>query len=97
MIKQKEIKTNKKLKMRIRHHLQCQCSSPLHTIILERDDEWNEKSLTFILFRYKSFWGRFKACLNYLFGQGTLDFDSYLLRPEDVPKFKEWLDDGQPV
>ena len=73
-------------------YLECECSCPVHMIRLVRDDVWNEKTMVFHLVRYKSFWGRLKACYHYLFGEMDLDYDSYLMKPEDKIKFEEWLE-----
>lgn len=73
-------------------HLECQCENPFHTIRLESDKEWNEKTITFFVYKYQPFWGRLKACYYYLFKSGEIDYDSYLMKEGDREKFLEWLE-----
>lgn len=72
-------------------YLECRCGCPLHGIILTNDPEWNEKSITFFLYKYEGFWKRLWTCFFYLFGRGRIDYDSYLLKEEDKEKWLWWL------
>lgn len=71
--------------------LECQCENPFHGIRLERNEKWNETSITVFVWKWDGWWSRLKACWFYLFGSGEIDYDSYMMKPEDREKFLEWL------
>jgi hypothetical protein len=79
----------------INEHFRCQCSSPEHSLdfVYIRNVGEPEVSAYVFLNAYRGILGRAWEALKYVLGYTSRygHFDSFILRPEDVPRFQELL------
>jgi len=73
-------------------YLECQCSSKEHLAVLEYDSDLG-LMLSLQAYQWRGFFKRCIQALKYVFGQsqGELCWDTCMIKPEDLPKIKQWL------
>lgn len=71
-------------------YLECQCSSKEHLFVLEYDEDLG-MIISQQAHQWQGFFRRCRQALKYVFGKQCMGWDTSMLRSEDLPKVKEWL------
>ncbi len=74
----------------------CDCHSPEHTLRFNLNDDPDDPQIytSVFLSQYRSWYARVWIAIKYVFGYKCRygHFDCFLMKPEDVPRFKRLLD-----
>lgn len=83
-----------------KEYFECQCYSDEHRLVFSLDVEAGYEPIlecSAFLADFPAFWARLWAAIRYVFGYKSKygHFDSFMMRPEDVERFKRLISEYQ--